>query len=132
MGRWRIVQGDALFSKYFELFEKQDGDEENDIRAYKLRNSNQNQREIRIMWRKYVEACDFMAQHSLSNFAATVRVLQRRLELIADVASLREFQQIFPGLWTNQEHLKDCKEAMETLFSFAVIRSIMVNNEDLR
>ncbi len=123
MCRLRIVQGDALFSKCFKRREKPNGEY-----TYVPRESVVDIRHLRTMLRYYVEACNFMAQHSTKNFASAVRVVQRRIHLISDRHSVQVLQRGFVDVWTDQEHLKDKKDEMETLIQFANIRSIMLEN----
>lgn len=125
MSRLRIVQGDALFSRCFKRIEKPGGEY-----TYIPREGRVGIRPLRTMLRYYVEACNFMAQHSAKNFASAVRVVQRRIRLISDRHSIQVIQRGFVDVWTGQEYLKEKKDEMETLIQFANIRSIMLENRD--
>ncbi len=122
--RLRIVQGDAMFSS---CFARQASEE-----AYLPRSEPISVRSLRTMLRYYVEACNFMAQHSAKNFAAAVRVLQRRLNLIGDPASLRILQRGFVDVWADQPYLKHKDDERETLIQLANLRSIMLGRGELR
>ena len=122
--RLRIVQGDAMFST---CFARQASEE-----VYLPRSTPTPVRSLRTMLRYYVEACNFMAQHSAKNFAAAVRVLQRRLSLIGDQESLRILQRGFVDVWADQPYLKGKDDERETLIQLANLRSIMLSRGDLR
>lgn len=124
-GRFRIMQGDVLFSQYFQQVKEEDGGY-----YYVRKEDNSKVKTIRAMWRRYVEACNFMAQHSAKNFSATVQVLLRRLQLIADPHALQVIRQGLRNVWNDQPYLKDKQEEMRTLIQFANIRSIIVQDEN--
>jgi len=121
--RLRIVQADAIFSS---CFARQASEE-----AYLPRRTPVSVRSLRTMLRYYVEACNFMAQHSSKNFAAAVRVLQRRLNLIGDPESLRILQRGFVDVWADQPYLKGKDDERETLIQLANLRSIMLGRGEL-
>lgn len=124
LGRLRFIQGDALFSRCFTRRKTPDGQY-----TYIPREQAASIRSLRTMLRYYVEACNFMAQHSTKNFASAVRVVQRRIHLISDRHAIQVLLRGFVDVWTGQEYLKDKKDEMETLIQFANIRSIMLENE---
>lgn len=130
IGRLRIVQGDVQFSKYFQRQPK--GEEAEEYFVYRRKEDKDDIRPIRNMLRCYVEACEFMAQMSGTSiyFAAAVRVLQRRIELIEDRFALEEIQEGFPHIWEQQPNLKKHREELEMLMRFAAIRSVLVKDED--
>lgn len=121
MAKLRITQGDALFSAYFQREEA-----ENDYH-YVPRQSTSDIRTLRTILRYYVEACNFMAQHGAIDFAIAVRVLQRRLELIADPAALKEIRRGLRNVWTDQPYLREKTDILETLVQFAKVRSILLS-----
>lgn len=125
MSRLRIVQGDALFSSCFQRQEDPTG-------GYKYVPLKKPIpiRPLRTMLRYYVEACNFMAQHSATNFAATVRFVQRRIELIADRECLQLIQRGLRDVWSDQESLREKTDELETLVQFAKIRSMMVSDDN--
>ena len=128
MAKLRITQGDILFSKCFKRRE----DPLRSSREYQYihRGATTDIRTLRKMLRYYVEACNFMAQHGSIDFASAVRVLRRRIELIADRPSLQQIQRGLHHLWTDQEYLKKKPEEMETLVKFARIRSMTIKDEN--
>ena len=126
MCRLRIVQGDAIFSARFERQQKS----EQDYTYLPRGDRPPSIRLLRAMLRYYVEACNFMAQHSAKNFAAAARVIQRRIKLIADKESLRIIQRGFVDVWTDQPFLKERGDEMETLIQFANLRSIMLSRSN--
>jgi len=121
LGRWQITQGDILFSQYFKRKDEEEGG------YHYLIGAERNERKIRIMWRHYVEACNFMAQHISDNFNAAVQILQRRIQLIRDIDSLQSIAEGLSDLWNNYPYLKDKKEELYTLIQFANIRSLMLS-----
>ena len=127
LAKFRITQGDALFSKYFH---RQEAPEH----TFKEYGYIPRQRQIdtltlRTMLRYYVEACNFMAQHGSIDFASSVRVLQRRIELISDKHSLREIRRALRSIWTVQPYLKEEKDVLDTLVQFVKIRSFLLEHE---
>jgi tetratricopeptide (TPR) repeat protein len=124
MSRLRIVQGDARFSSLFERRDEPTGEY-----TYILRKSPIDIYTLRRMLRYYVEACNFMAQHSTTNFAAAVRFLQRRIELISDKEALQIIQSGLRDVWIDQEYLREKTEELDTLVQFAKIRSMMLEDE---
>lgn len=125
MGKLRIVQADALFSQNFERMP-----DETKGYKYVARGGKADIRTLRTMLRYYVEACNYMAQHSPIYFAAVVRVLQRRIELLSDSFALQEILHSLPHIWADQQHLKEKVEEREALSQFAKIRSIMLAYEN--
>ncbi len=124
MARLKIIHGDVLFSQYFQ----QKPEEEEGGYHYILKD-RQRVRTVRSMWRHYVEACNFMARHSSANFSASVRVLLRRIQLIADPHALQVIRQGLRDVWNEKEFLKDKEKELQTLVQFANIRSIMLEHE---
>lgn len=124
MSRLRIVQGDARFSSLFERQEKPTGEY-----TYILRKSPVEIHTLRMMLRYYVEACNFMAQHSATNFAAAVRFLQRRIELISDREALQGIQDGLRDVWIDQEDLRGKTDELDTLVQFAKIRRMILEDE---
>lgn len=124
--RLRIVQGDAIFSA---CFARQASSPEE---IYWPRKTPVSVPSLRTMLRYYVEACNLMAQHSARNFAASVRVLQRRITLIGDQESLRILQRGFVDVWADQPYLQGKEDERETLIQLANLRSIMLSRSDLR
>jgi tetratricopeptide (TPR) repeat protein len=118
VGRFRVIQGDALFSKCFQgICDKRTG------HVHYIPREDTNIRQIRIMLRYYVEACEYMAQHSQANFAAAVRVLLRRIQLLADRNTVQIIQRGLSSVWKDQPHLKKGKE-LDTLLQLTAIRSM--------
>ena len=128
MGRLRITQGDALFSEHF--YQQTDPNTKKLRRKYKPRHSTINPRILRIMLRYYVEACNWMAQHSHTDLAGAIRVLQQRIQFISDRESLLIVQQGLGNIWGDQEYLRDKSDELETLIQFARIRSMILADED--
>ena len=125
MAKLRITQSDALFSAYFEREKR-----ENEYH-YVPRRSNTDIRILRTILRYYAEACNFMAQHGAIDFATAVRVLQRRIELIADQDALKEIRRGLRNVWTDQPYLRDKTDILETLVQFAKVRSMMLRDENI-
>lgn len=128
IGRLRIVQGDRLFSEYFERHEELSPTGELQ-RMYLPTKGKANTRILRTLLRYYVEACNFMAQHSLTNFAAATRVLRRRIELLADRNYLQEIQRCLSDVWGDQNFLAEKHEELELFIEFIKIRSMMLEDE---
>lgn len=126
MGRFRITQGDRLFSSYFQ----QDCHrvEEGTYAYIRQEHGPANPTILGRMLRYYVEACDFMAQHGHQDFATAMRTLQRRIELITDIGALHEIQRAFQPVWNNQPHLVEKNEELRTLVQFAQLRSFILEN----
>lgn len=120
VGRLRIRQGDMLFSQYFTRCEELWGD------YYYIVKAERNERKMRIMLRYYVDACNFMAQHTSANFSSAVKILQQRIQLIKDANALQSIGEGLADLWNDREYLKDKKEELYTLLQFANIRSLML------
>ena len=129
MGRLRITQGDMLFSEYFELHETLSSTGELQ-RMYLPIKGKANTRILRMFLRYYVEACNFMAQHSHTNFAAATRVLRRRIELLADRTYLQEIQRCLSDVWGDQNYLVDKHDELEIFIEFLKIRSMMLQDEE--
>ena len=123
MAKLRITQGDALFSAYFQREEAQ-----NEYH-YVPRQSTPDIRTLRTILRHYVEACNFMAQHGSLDFAIAVRVLQRRIELIADQEALKEIRRGLRNVWTDQPYLREKADTLDTLVQFTKVRSILLTDE---
>ncbi|GAK60153.1 hypothetical protein ANT_29940 [Candidatus Vecturithrix granuli] len=123
MAKLRITQGDALFSAYFQRKEA-----ENDYH-YVPRQSTPDIRTLRTILRYYAEACNFMAQHGSIDFAIAVRVLQRRIELIADQEALKEIRRGLRNIWTDQPYLREKTDILDTLVQFAKVRSMLLTDK---
>lgn len=126
MGRLRIAQGDVLFSSYFKRDEQRTHEYDEYVQ---YRSRLVDFKVLRVMLRRYVEACSFMLQHNSISFAAAVRVLQRRIEMISDQVALQEIQWGLRHVWTDQDPLRDKDEELETLIQLAKIRSEMLAHE---
>ncbi|GAK59639.1 hypothetical protein U27_06624 [Candidatus Vecturithrix granuli] len=129
MGRLRITDGDRLFSEHFELHEELSSTGELQ-RTYLPIKDKANTRILRTILRYYVEACNFMAQHSSTNFAAATRVLRRRIELLADRTYLQEIQRCLSDVWGDQNFLMDKGDELEIFIEFIKIRSMMLQDEE--
>ena len=124
MGRLRITQGDALFSQHFE----QRKDLQTRRRKYQSRDSEV-RFPLRTMLKHYVEACEYMAQHSSVDFSTAVGVLQQRIQFISDLEALRGIQRGLRSIWNDQKHLRAKRDELETLIRFAQIRSMLLTYE---
>lgn len=124
LGRLRVTQGDALFSRCFQAVH----DERTGHSQYIPREGKIDIRQIRTMLRYYVEACEYMARHNEANFAAVVRVLLRRIQLLADREAVHIILRGLPSVWKDQPNLTKGKE-LDTLLQLTNMRSIILDHE---
>ncbi len=80
------------------------------------------------MLRYYVEACEYMARHNEASFAAVVRVLLRRIQLMADREAVHIILRGLPSVWKDQPNLTKGKE-LDTLLQLTNMRSIILDHE---
>ena len=120
LARFCITRGDAHFNAIFQR---------NGENKYTSHPHSININILREMLRYYIEACNYMAQHSSTNFAAIVRVLQRRIQLIADIEPLQIIQRVFEDVWSDQEYLKDKTDELEILLQYIKMRGTILENE---
>ena len=141
LGRLRITQGDVLFSECFRREVDSSG-----WFSYKPSFELHSDRHtgetfvpekivvtLRSMIRCYVEACNFMAQavHAAAYYATSLRVLQRRIELLPCSAILDIIQDALCDAWSNQENLMGIRDDdLTTLTEFAKIRSAILEHEN--
>ena len=76
------------------------------------------------MFRCYVEACDYKAGFNELSFEAGLRVLRRRIELIADSASLDILYEILRHIWQDGKHLRKKSEELESILQLIKMRSL--------
>lgn len=122
-----ITQGDVLFSKYFHA-------EKQAVRAgsggSKFMVGKQPERKDLVdIFRKYIEACNYKARFNEASFAAGVRVLRRRIEMIPDSSSLDILSDVFRQLWQDGEELRDKKEEFEDILQLVKMRSLIIQYE---
>jgi hypothetical protein len=77
----------------------------------------------------YIDACHCMSQHSPAQFAATVRILQRRIELISDKDALKIIEKGLLETWEKQPALEKRTQELEMLVQFARIRGLILSSE---
>ncbi|MCI5126480.1 MAG: hypothetical protein D3925_18880, partial [Candidatus Electrothrix sp. AR5] len=120
---FRITQGDVLCSKCFQMEEKAD---ESDSENYSFvpRKRSIGREELLLMFRCYVEACDYKAGFNQLSFEAGLRVLRRRIELIADSASLDSLYEVLRHIWQDGEHLRKKREELESILQLIRMRSL--------
>lgn len=111
MGKFRITQGDILFSRYLK---SGDGEREDETLDSDV---------VQKMLNHYVAACDFMAQHGSQDFAAALRTLQRRIQLIEDADVMEMVHDTLKGALDSQEQYT---KELQTLRQFAQLRSIVL------
>lgn len=121
--RFRIIQGDELFSKCFQMEEQ---DDESDSENYRFVPGKPpvGREELLPMFRCYVEACDYKAGFNELSFEAGLRVLRRRIELIADSASLDILYEILRHIWQDGKHLRKKSEELESILQLIKMRSL--------
>lgn len=121
MGRLRILQANILFSQYFQY-------EESPYRGFRYivsetkTNPGTVRMALRMILKNYVEACNFMAQHSSTNFEAAVRVLIQRIDFITDKTVLELIQSDLRTIWNHQDFLREKNEELQILEYFVNIK----------
>ncbi|WP_446010438.1 hypothetical protein [Candidatus Electrothrix sp.] len=127
--RFRITQGDVLFSRCFQMEEQAD---ESDSENYSFvpRKVPIRREELLPMFRCYVEACDYKAGFNNLSFEAGLRVLRRRIELIADSSSLDILHEILRHIWQDGEHLRKRTEELESILQLIRMRSLVLQYEE--
>ncbi|CAK8716668.1 hypothetical protein GCAAIG_06075 [Candidatus Electronema halotolerans] len=126
--RFRITQGDILFSQCYCMEEKFGNDD--DSSSYKFRERRTVERKDLVqMFRKYIEACNYKAGYNSLSFEAGLRVLRRRIEMIPDSESLDILHDIFRHLWQDGEHLQKKKEELDSILQLIRLRSLILQHE---
>ena len=121
--RFRIIQGDELFSNCFQMEEPTD---ESDSENYRFvpRKAPVGREDLLPMFRCYVEACNYKAGFNDLSFEAGLRVLRRRIELIADSSSLDILYEILRHIWQDGKHLRKKSEELESILQLIKMRSL--------
>lgn len=126
--RFRITQGDILFSECYCMEEKLDND--GDFSSYKFRELKTVERKDLVqMFRKYIQACNYKASYNELSFEAGLRVLRRRIEMIPDSESLDILHDIFSDIWQDGEHLQKKKEELDSILQLIRLRSLILQHE---
>jgi len=128
-GRLRIMQGDVLFSQYFQQVDEpgMEGSYYYVVKGEQKNKSLEERQDIlRAMWTYYVEACNFMIKHSYSSFSVAVAVLHRRIQLIQDHEALEMIRNGLQSLWERQPYLEEREEELYTLVQLAEIRRLIL------
>ncbi|MCI5121876.1 MAG: hypothetical protein D3908_11930, partial [Candidatus Electrothrix sp. AUS4] len=121
--RFRIIQGDVLFSECFQMEEQAD-EAESENYWFVPRKAPVGREELLPMFRCYVEACNYKAGFNDLSFEAGLRVLRRRIELIADSASLDILHKILRHIWQDERHLRKKSEELESILQLIKMRSL--------
>ncbi|RWX46246.1 Tetratricopeptide repeat-containing protein [Candidatus Electrothrix aarhusensis] len=121
--RFRITQGDVLFSRSFQMEERP---VETDSENYRFVSGSTpvGRENLLPMFRCYVEACNYKAGFNDLSFEAGLRVLRRRIELIADSPALDILHEILPHIWQDGEHLRKRIEELEGILQLIRMRSL--------
>ncbi|XCN71369.1 MAG: tetratricopeptide repeat protein [Candidatus Electrothrix aestuarii] len=118
--KFRITQGDVLFNRYFQAEEQ---NHHTDSAAF-------GRKDIVDMFRKYTEACNYKAYFNEASFAAGLRVLRRRIEMLPDSRSLDILSDIFRQIWQDGEKLWDKKKELDSILQLIRMRSLVLQYED--
>ncbi len=130
--RFRITQGDVLFSECYEI----DKSVNTDSSSYKFKMKNEKKverKDLVQMFRKYIEACNYKAGYNELSFEAGLRVLRRRIEMIPDSESLDMLLDEKDGLsafWNASNHLKEKKEELDSILQLIRMRSLILQYEE--
>ncbi|MCI5194464.1 MAG: tetratricopeptide repeat protein [Candidatus Electrothrix sp. AU1_5] len=126
--RLRITQGDILFSECYYMADKSVS---SDFSTYKFIAKKEVERKnLVLMFRKYIEACNYKAGYNELSFEAGLRVLRRRIEMIPDSESLDILRDIFRQLWQDGEHLREKKEKLDSILQLIRMRSLVLQYEE--
>ncbi|OQY27313.1 MAG: hypothetical protein B6244_11060 [Candidatus Cloacimonetes bacterium 4572_55] len=85
---------------------------------------------LREMLECYIDACNHKILFNPDDFAAGVRVLQRRIELIPDVDSLSIIVDGLPEAWAEKKNLQNKKDELEILIMYTNLRRITLSDEN--
>ena len=122
--RFRITQGDVLFSECYEI------DRLVYDSSYKFKKKKEKieieRKDLLQMFQKYIEACNYKAGYNELSFEAGLRVLRRRIEMIPDPGSLDTLYEIFRQLWQNGEHLQKKKEELDSILQLIRLRKLIL------
>ena len=123
LARLRITQGDMLFSRCFHIEERES--ESSTTSYFFVPHQWQIERkELVNIFRKYIEACDYSAMFNELSFESGLRVLRRRVELIADSSSLDILYEILRHIWQDGEHLRKKTDELESILQLIRMRSL--------
>ncbi|MCI5160807.1 MAG: hypothetical protein D3917_02035 [Candidatus Electrothrix sp. AX5] len=126
--RFRITQGDILFSKYYCIA---DETVSADSSPYKfILRKKVEHRDIVQMFRKYIESCNYKACYSELSFEAGLRVLRRRIEMIPDSYSLAILGDVFEKIWQDGERLQEKKEEIKSILELIRMRKLVLQYEE--
>jgi tetratricopeptide (TPR) repeat protein len=126
--RFRITQGDILFSKYYRIA---DETVSADSSSYKfILKEKVERKDIVQIFRKYIEACNYKACYNDLSFEAGLRVLRRRIEMIPDSGSLDILRDVFETIWKDGERLQEKKEERKSILEFIRMRSLVLQYEE--
>ncbi|MCI5189161.1 MAG: hypothetical protein D3905_05035 [Candidatus Electrothrix sp. AS4_5] len=130
--RFRITQGDILFSRYY-CIEERLGNEDG-YSSYKFKKKNEKEKverkDLVQMYRKYIEACNYKACYNELSFEAGLRVLRRRIEMLPDRGSLDILRDVFENIWKEGEQLQKKKEERKGILEIIRMRSLVLQYEE--
>jgi tetratricopeptide (TPR) repeat protein len=124
--RFRITQGDMLFSECYEIDKPVISDSSH---TFKKKKETIERMDLVRMFRKYIEACNYKAGYNELSFEAGLRVLRRRIEMIPDSESLDILRDIFRHLWQDADHLREKKEELDSILQLIRMRSLILQHE---
>ena len=126
--RFRITQGDILFSKYYCIA---DETVSADSSPYKfILRKKVEHRDIVQMFQKYIESCNYKACYNELSFEAGLRVLRRRIEMIPDSYSLAILGDVFEKIWQDGERLQEKKEEIKSILELIRMRKLVLQYEE--
>ena len=131
--RLSILKADNIFSKHFKIIQNEDLEASVEKRTEE-EFSDSDFAEIRNMVLFYIEACNYMEKYNESNFQITVRILQRRMELIPKEnynnpndkkrSVLKTIYDGFRSMWLLQPNLIHRKKELESLIQLSELKYI--------
>jgi hypothetical protein len=126
--KFRITQGDVLFNRYFQA-KQQRLQKASASPKFKVKEQPE-RKDIVDMFRKYTEACNYKARFNDASFAAGIRVLRRRIEMIPDSRSLDILSEVLRQIWQDGEQLREKKEELEDILQLVWMRSLILQHQE--
>ncbi|MCI5148149.1 MAG: hypothetical protein D3916_01875 [Candidatus Electrothrix sp. MAN1_4] len=121
--RFRITQGDVLFSRCFTM-EEQPVETDSENYRFVPKETPVRREDLLRMFSYYVDACNYKAGFNDLSFEAGLRVLRRRIELIADSSSLDILHDILRHIWQDGAHLRRKSEELESILQLIRMRCL--------